>query len=239
MKVIFLMFCWTLLISVLVCSGLMSAQSPDQGQNLFACKNGWDSCIPSALTQADKNEVVAARHEQSVSDCENVWTSCDRSTLSAPELAGVAVATHRNMVSDCWSGVGSCDHAKLTAPEAAGVAVAQSQRNVSDCWNGWLSCNLSTLTPSERSEVTVAQHRRNVSQCWDGWADCAVRYCMTGRTAWFAPFLSKCGILQHICTTMCLNSARIFSSRWKKPSILSHQRPKRYTRQQVRYHSAR
>ncbi len=161
-----------MIISLIGFTRLMWAQSTDQQENLFACKNGWDTCNPSALTQANKNEVAAARHAQNISDCENDWTSCNRSALSEPERAEVAVVAHRNMVSDCWNGAGSCDHAKLTAPEAAGVAVAENQRNVSDCWNGWPSCKLSKLSPSELSDITVAQRRRNVTECWDGWADC-------------------------------------------------------------------
>ena len=43
------------------------AQSPDQRQNLFACKNGWDSCVSSGLTQDEKNEVASAKHEQNLS----------------------------------------------------------------------------------------------------------------------------------------------------------------------------
>ena len=79
MKVVSRLVCCSLMMSLICYAALMSAQSPDHEQNLFACKNGWDSCDRSALTQADKNEVTAAKHEQNISDCESAWTSCDRS----------------------------------------------------------------------------------------------------------------------------------------------------------------
>ena len=129
MTVISRVACFSLMMSLICFAGLMSAQSPNKEQNLFACKNGWDSCDGSALTQTDKNEVGAAKHEQNISDCENSSMSCDRSTLSALEVAEVAIAVHRNMVSDCWNGL---DHAlyEVASSEAAEVAVAEHQRNV-------------------------------------------------------------------------------------------------------------
>src|SRR5208283_5090641 len=36
--------CFSLITSLICFAGLMSAQSPDQEQNLFACKNGWEWC---------------------------------------------------------------------------------------------------------------------------------------------------------------------------------------------------
>jgi hypothetical protein len=96
-KVILRIVRFSLIMSLTCYAALMSAQSPDHEQNLFACKNGWDSCDRSALTPADTNEVAAARHTQNISDCESAWTSCDRSVLSAPELAEVAIAVHRSM----------------------------------------------------------------------------------------------------------------------------------------------
>ncbi len=60
MTVISRVACFSLMMSLICFAGLMSAQSPDQEQNLFACKNGWDSCDRSALTQADKDKVTAA-----------------------------------------------------------------------------------------------------------------------------------------------------------------------------------
>ena len=56
-------------------SALLSAQSASHEQNLFACKNGWDSCDRSALTETDKNEVTTAKRQQNISDCKNQWTS--------------------------------------------------------------------------------------------------------------------------------------------------------------------
>src|SRR5271165_1169902 len=124
MKFILRMVRFSLMTSLICFAALMSAQSPDHEQNLFACKNGFDSCDRSALTQADKNDVTAARHEQNLSDCKIASSSCDRSALSAPELAEVAIAVHRNMVSDCWNGLASCNHSKLSQSETAEVAVA-------------------------------------------------------------------------------------------------------------------
>lgn len=68
---------------------LMSGQSHDRKQNLFACKNNWSSCNHSTLTDADKKEMAGSRHDQSISDCEESWKSCNRSALSASELAEV------------------------------------------------------------------------------------------------------------------------------------------------------
>ena len=96
-----------LMMFAICCAAPISAQSPDQEQNLFACTNGFDSCDSSALTQADKNAVAKAKREQNISNCENSWTSCNRSTLSAAELAEVDIAVHRNLVADRWSGIGS------------------------------------------------------------------------------------------------------------------------------------
>ena len=157
----------------LICyAALLPAQSPNQEQNLFACKNGWDSCDRSALTPAARNEVTAASTSKTSPTAKANGHHVIASKLSATELAQVAIATHQNMISDCWSGLRSCDHSKLTTSEAVGVAMAENQRNVSDCWNGWSSCNLSKLSETDLSEVAVAQHRRNVSQCWDGSAAC-------------------------------------------------------------------
>jgi hypothetical protein len=106
MTVISRVACFSLM-SLICFAVLVSAQSSDHEQNMFACKNGWESRDHTALTQADRSKVAAAKHEQNISDCENVWTSCDRSALSAPEVTEVAIAVHRNMVSDCWSGLRS------------------------------------------------------------------------------------------------------------------------------------
>jgi len=152
MKFISRMVRFSLMTSLISFAALMSAQSPDHEQNLFACKSGFDSCDRSVLTQTDKDEVTAAKHQQNISECKSAWTSCDRSTLSAAEMAQVAIAVHQTMISNCWSGL-SCDHARLTASEAVGVAMAENQRNISDCWNGWPSCNLSKLSPAELNEV--------------------------------------------------------------------------------------
>lgn len=68
---------------------LISGQSRDQEQNLFACKNGWSSCNHSTLTDNDKKEVARLRHDQNIADCEESWKSCNRAALSASELAEV------------------------------------------------------------------------------------------------------------------------------------------------------
>ena len=57
MKFISQMVRFSLMMSLICFATLMSAQSPDRAQNLFACKNGFDSCDHSVLTQTDKNEV--------------------------------------------------------------------------------------------------------------------------------------------------------------------------------------
>ena len=91
MKVLSRMRRFSLMMFLICYAALMSAQSPDHEQNLFACKNGWDSCDRSALTQADKNEVTAAKHEQNISDCKSAWTSCDRFDA---QRAGVGRSSH-------------------------------------------------------------------------------------------------------------------------------------------------
>ncbi len=120
-----------ILMFLVCCAGSSLAQSPDQEQNLFACKNGWDSCNHSILTETQKSDVVAARHEQNIADCKDAWASCDRSTLSAAELADVSASVRLNIMADCWDGLGSCDYSKLTEPEATAVAAADKQRNIS------------------------------------------------------------------------------------------------------------
>ncbi len=57
MKFISRMVRFSLTMSLICFAALMSAQSPDHEQNLYACKNGFDSCDHSVLTQTDKNEV--------------------------------------------------------------------------------------------------------------------------------------------------------------------------------------
>ena len=67
-------YCLVMMILVVGFTGLMLAQSPDRQENLFACENGWDTCDPSVLTPANKNEVAAHKRTQNISACENDWT---------------------------------------------------------------------------------------------------------------------------------------------------------------------
>jgi hypothetical protein len=127
MKVVARIMGRSLILFLIGCPVLMSARSPDQQQNVFACSNGWDSCDSSALTQADKSAVANAKQEQNISDCENSWASCNRFTLTTPELTKVGIAVHQKLVSDCWSGIGPCDYFKLTASEAASLAICRQR----------------------------------------------------------------------------------------------------------------
>ena len=71
MKVMTRMVYFSLMMSLICFAALMSAQSPNHEQNVFACKNGWDSCDRTVLTQTDKDEVAAAKHQQNISDCKS------------------------------------------------------------------------------------------------------------------------------------------------------------------------
>ena len=93
MKFISRMVRFSVMISLICFAALMSAQSPDHAQNLFACENGFDSCDHSVLTQTDKNELTAAKHQQNISDCKSAWRSCDR---SGPERGGTGSSSYRS-----------------------------------------------------------------------------------------------------------------------------------------------
>jgi len=103
MKVVSRIMSYSVMMVVIGGTVLISAQSPDQQENLFACSNRWNSCNSSAMAQSDKNAVAKAKREQNTSECENSWTSCNRSTPSTPELTQVDIAVHRKLVSDCCS----------------------------------------------------------------------------------------------------------------------------------------
>src|SRR5207245_205160 len=96
---------------------LLFAQSPDLAQNLANCRNGYDSCDHSKLTQQETIALALADHQQNVSDCKNGMTSCDPSRLTQAEARETSVAEHRRNIDDCQDGLGTCDRSKLTRPE--------------------------------------------------------------------------------------------------------------------------
>src|SRR4029077_6607906 len=118
-----------LLWALVACLGswhaLVFAQSPDNKQNLLACKNGWEACDRSKLTQSELAEVAVTDHVRTVSDCRSGLESCDHSKLTGPEATALVGAERQRNFSDCRDGRETCDNSKLTGLEAGALAIAE------------------------------------------------------------------------------------------------------------------
>jgi hypothetical protein len=77
---------------------LLVAQSSDATQNLADCKNGWESCDRSRLSQSEFADVARAEHHRDVSNCRNSFQSLDRSKLTPQETIALALADHQQNV---------------------------------------------------------------------------------------------------------------------------------------------
>jgi hypothetical protein len=88
---------------------LLCAQSSDLAQNLADCKNGWESCDRSRLSESESADVARFEHRRNVASCRNGYDSCDRSKLTEPEAIALAVADHQQNVSNCKNGTSPCD----------------------------------------------------------------------------------------------------------------------------------
>ena len=90
----------------------------ERQSNVYDCGNGWTSCDPSKLTEAEVKEVAIARHARNLEDCKSGYDSCDGSKLSWIESAAVNRAVREHNVENCTQGWSSCDATRLTASEA-------------------------------------------------------------------------------------------------------------------------
>jgi hypothetical protein len=151
---------------------LVCAQSSDLKQNLDDCKNGWETCDRSRLSQSESAAVALADHRRNVSNCRDGFQTCDHSQLTQQETIALALANHQQNVSDCKLGMTSCDHSRLSQSEAHEASVAERQRNFDDCKDATSACDRSKLTQSQSGEVELSLRQRNISDCKNGTGSC-------------------------------------------------------------------
>lgn len=146
------------LVWFIFCSGILFSQQSnisEHQRNVSNCRNGWETCDRSQLTDAEVTALAVADHRRNVSNCESAFTSCDHSRLTAMESRNIAVLEHQRNLAGCKSGIGSCDDLALTSAEVTEVKLARRERNLSDCREGATSCDHSALTSAEAKEVTA------------------------------------------------------------------------------------
>ena len=56
---------------------LLLAQSSNLAENLTDCKNGWETCDRSRLSQSEPADVALSDHRRDVSNCRASFASCD------------------------------------------------------------------------------------------------------------------------------------------------------------------
>jgi hypothetical protein len=69
MKITMRTLLWALVACLGFWHGLVFAQSSDNKQNLWACKNGWEACDRSKLTQSESAELTMAEHQRKALNC--------------------------------------------------------------------------------------------------------------------------------------------------------------------------